>query len=153
VPNCLNCQKSIIFPGLSLQEEYLLCILHFSSTRRLGQTRSCICFLDTTVLYFRSRKKSIVFPRFSLQEENTGLFKKKYTLSKIYFTKTTDVKSMSCVRTEKKSLRVLIINYLKRRITEAVAAVTCDKLRRVWEELEYRFDICRFTRGDHIECL
>jgi hypothetical protein len=33
------------------------------------------------------------------------------------------------------------IDYLKRCITEAVAAVTCDMLRRVWEELDYRFDI------------
>jgi hypothetical protein len=39
---------------------------------------------------------------------NTGLFKKKYTLSKIYFTKTTDAKSMSYVRMERKSLKVLI---------------------------------------------
>jgi hypothetical protein len=39
---------------------------------------------------------------------HTGLFKKKYTLSKIYFTKTTDAKSMFCVRTERKSLEVLI---------------------------------------------
>jgi hypothetical protein len=32
-----------------------------------------------------------------LKIKNTGLFRKKYTLSKIYFTKTTDAKSMSCV--------------------------------------------------------
>jgi hypothetical protein len=38
----------------------------------------------------------------------TGLLKKQYTLSKIYFTKTTDDKSMSCVRMERKSLKVLI---------------------------------------------
>jgi hypothetical protein len=38
----------------------------------------------------------------------TGLFKKKYTLSKIYFTKTTDAKAMSCVRMARKSLTVLI---------------------------------------------
>jgi hypothetical protein len=42
---------------------------------------------------------------------------------------------------------------LKRHITEAVAAVTCDMLRRVWEELYYQSDICRITRGAHIECL
>jgi hypothetical protein len=44
-------------------------------------------------------------------------------------------------------------DYLKRRITEAVAAVTCDMLRQVWEEVDYRFDICRITHGAHIECL
>jgi hypothetical protein len=38
----------------------------------------------------------------------TGLFKKKYTLSKICFTKTTDAKSMFYVRMERKSLKVLI---------------------------------------------
>jgi hypothetical protein len=42
------------------------------------------------------------------------------------------------------------IDYLKRRITEAVAAVTCDMLRRVWEELDYRFDIfCVIRGGSH----
>jgi hypothetical protein len=44
------------------------------------------------------------------------------------------------------------IDDLKWRITEAVAAVTCELLRRVWEELDYRFDICRVTRGALIEC-
>jgi hypothetical protein len=58
----------------------------------------------------------------------TGLFKKKYTLSKIYFRKNSDAKSMSCVRMERKSLKA-DIDDLKRRITEAVAAVTCDMLR------------------------
>jgi hypothetical protein len=37
---------------------------------------------------------------------------------------------MSCLGMERKSSKVL-----KRRITEVVAAVTCDMLRRVWEEL------------------
>jgi hypothetical protein len=59
---------------------------------------------------------------------------------------------MSCVQMERKSLKV-DIDYLKRRVTEAVAAVTCDMLRRVWKQLDYRFDICRVTRGAHIECL
>jgi hypothetical protein len=58
---------------------------------------------------------------------NTGLFKKKCTLSKIYFTKTTDAKSMYCVRMEKKS-QSYDFDYLKRGITEAVAALTCDIL-------------------------
>jgi hypothetical protein len=72
-----------------------------------------------------------------LKNQNTGLFKKKYTLSKIHFTKTTDAKSMSCVWMERKSLKSSDINDLKRRITETVAAVTCDMLRRVWKELDY----------------
>jgi hypothetical protein len=45
------------------------------------------------------------------------------------------------------------IDDLKRRITDAVATVTCGMLRRVWEELCYRFDICRITRGAQIERL
>jgi hypothetical protein len=40
--------------------------------------------------------------------EDTGLYKKKYALSKIYFTKTTHDKPMSYVRIEGKSLKVLI---------------------------------------------
>jgi hypothetical protein len=39
---------------------------------------------------------------------NTGLLKKKYTLSIIYFTKITDAKSMSCVRIGRKYLKVLL---------------------------------------------
>jgi hypothetical protein len=31
-----------------------------------------------------------------------------------------------------------------------LSPVTCDML---WEELDYRFGICRVTRGAHIECL
>jgi hypothetical protein len=27
------------------------------------------------------------------------------------------------------------------------------RLVQVWEELDYRFDICRVTRGAHIECV
>jgi hypothetical protein len=34
----------------------------------------------------------------------SGLLNKKHTLSKIYFAKTTDAKSMSCIRMERKSL-------------------------------------------------
>jgi hypothetical protein len=45
------------------------------------------------------------------------------------------------------------IDDLKRRVTEAVAVVTYDMLRPVCEELDYRFDTCRVTRGAHIECL
>jgi hypothetical protein len=42
------------------------------------------------------------------QTRNTGLFKKKYKLSKIYFTKTIEAKSMPCVWMERKSIKVLI---------------------------------------------
>jgi hypothetical protein len=42
---------------------------------------------------------------------------------------------------------------LKWRITEAVAVVAYDMLRRVWEELDCQFDICSITRGAHVKCL
>jgi hypothetical protein len=59
---------------------------------------------------------------------------------------------MSCIRMERKS-QSSHIEDLKQRITEAVAAVTCDILQQVWEELDYQFDIYCVTRGTHIECL
>jgi hypothetical protein len=34
---------------------------------------------------------------------------------------------------------------LKKRITVAVEAITPDLLIRVWQELEYRLDVCRVT--------
>jgi hypothetical protein len=36
---------------------------------------------------------------------------------------------------------------------EAVAAIDRQKLQRVWQELDYRIDICRVTKGGHIEHL
>jgi hypothetical protein len=38
-------------------------------------------------------------------------------------------------------------------MVEAVAAVDRQMLQRVWQELEYKIDICRVTRGGHIEHL
>jgi len=32
-------------------------------------------------------------------------------------------------------------------------SVTPDMLQRVWSELDYRIDVCRVTRGGHIECV
>jgi hypothetical protein len=40
---------------------------------------------------------------------------------------------------------------LRARITEAVATVDADMIRRIWDEIAYRRDICRVTRGNHIE--
>ena len=45
------------------------------------------------------------------------------------------------------------LNELKQSITTAVASVDEDMLRSVWTELDYRIDICRVTRGSHIEHL
>jgi hypothetical protein len=45
------------------------------------------------------------------------------------------------------------LSQLRRKIVEAVAAIDRQILRRVWQELDYRIDICRVTKGVHIEHL
>ena len=45
------------------------------------------------------------------------------------------------------------LNELKQRITTTVASVDEDMLRSVSTELHYRIDICRVTKGSHIEHL
>ena len=42
---------------------------------------------------------------------------------------------------------------LKNRITAAVETITPDLLSRVWQELDYRLDVCRVTKGAYIEHL
>jgi hypothetical protein len=42
---------------------------------------------------------------------------------------------------------------LRYRITAAVAVVDRDMLTRVWNERDYRIDVCRVTKGGHIEHL
>jgi hypothetical protein len=36
---------------------------------------------------------------------------------------------------------------------DVVATIDVHMLERVWQELGYRFDICRVTKGEHIEHL
>ncbi|GBM33935.1 hypothetical protein AVEN_178006-1, partial [Araneus ventricosus] len=43
------------------------------------------------------------------------------------------------------------INHLKQRITDVIHSVTPYVLARVWEELDYRLDVCRATNEAHIE--
>jgi hypothetical protein len=38
-------------------------------------------------------------------------------------------------------------------IIAAVATINRDMLEKVWTEMDYRIDVCRLTRGYHIECL
>ena len=45
------------------------------------------------------------------------------------------------------------LNELKEHITTAVASVDEDMIRSVWTELDYSIDICRVTKGSHIEHL
>jgi hypothetical protein len=43
--------------------------------------------------------------------------------------------------------------HLTARIIAAVKNIDAPMLARVWQELEYRIDVCRVTRGAHIEHL
>jgi hypothetical protein len=43
------------------------------------------------------------------------------------------------------------LQHLKARIRDAVATVTLNMLQATWNEVEYRLDICRATKGAHIE--
>jgi hypothetical protein len=38
-------------------------------------------------------------------------------------------------------------------MVEAVTAIDRQMLQRVWQELDYRIDICRVTEGEHIKHL
>ena len=42
---------------------------------------------------------------------------------------------------------------LKVRIRTAIKTITADMLQTVWNELDYRVDVCRITKGAHIEHL
>ena len=42
---------------------------------------------------------------------------------------------------------------LKVRIRAAIETITDDMLQTVWNELDYRVDVCRITKGAHIEHL
>jgi hypothetical protein len=43
------------------------------------------------------------------------------------------------------------LRHLKAHIRDAVATVTPDMLQGTWNEVEYRLDICRATKGTHTE--
>jgi len=42
---------------------------------------------------------------------------------------------------------------LRNRINAAVALVDRDMLTRMWNEMDYRIDVCRITKGGYIEHL
>jgi hypothetical protein len=42
---------------------------------------------------------------------------------------------------------------LRQRIVAAVDTVDIDMLQRVWQDLDYRIDVCRVTKGGHMEHL
>ena len=45
------------------------------------------------------------------------------------------------------------LDELRAQTTEAVAAIDADMTHRIWDEIAYRWDICRVTRGNHNEQL
>ena len=45
------------------------------------------------------------------------------------------------------------LSELRDRITHALQTITADMLHRVWNESDYRVDVCRVTQGAHIEGL
>ena len=45
------------------------------------------------------------------------------------------------------------VDDLKTRITGALKTIDPDMLVRVWQEMEYRFDVCLVTKGSYIEHL
>jgi len=47
----------------------------------------------------------------------------------------------------------LCIPALKVRIRTAIETITTDMLQTVWNELDYRVDVCRITKGAHLEHL
>jgi len=42
---------------------------------------------------------------------------------------------------------------LKVRIRTVIETITADMIQTVWNELDYRVDVCRITKGAHIEHL
>jgi len=40
---------------------------------------------------------------------------------------------------------------LKVRISTAIETITADMLQTVWNEFDYRVNVCRITKGAHIE--
>ena len=47
--------------------------------------------------------------------------------------------------------KILDINDLKQRITDALATIDEAMLQRTWQEIDYRLDVLRATNGAHIE--
>jgi hypothetical protein len=43
------------------------------------------------------------------------------------------------------------LNELRDRITHELQTVNADMLHRVWDELDYRVDVCRVTQSAQIE--
>jgi hypothetical protein len=47
----------------------------------------------------------------------------------------------------------MFLNKLHDQITHAMQIITADMSHQVWDEFDYRVDVCRMTQGAHIEGL
>jgi len=56
-------------------------------------------------------------------------------------------------KSSKVLFHILHIPELKVRIRTAIETITADMLQTVWNELDYRVDVCRITKGAHIDHL
>jgi hypothetical protein len=63
----------------------------------------------------------------------------------------TDTWLLGYVRQIMYSARIHNVQHLKQPIREAAASVSADVLGWVWQEMQYRFDVCRVTDEAHIE--
>jgi hypothetical protein len=119
---------SILFLFNVRRPGFLISVLYVSAVRAVNDT------IWTVFIFYISRSldfRSVCLLNFHW----TGLFKKKCTLSKIYFTKTTDVKSISCVRMERKSLKVLISmiwSGTSLRLWLLLPVTCCDECGKSW---------------------
>jgi hypothetical protein len=48
-------------------------------------------------------------------------------------------------------MKIKDLQHLKARMRDAVATLTSNMLQATWNEIEYLLDICRATKGAHIE--
>jgi hypothetical protein len=45
----------------------------------------------------------------------------------------------------------MFLSELRDRITHALQTITADMLHLVWDDFDYRVDVCRVTQGAHTE--
>ena len=88
---------------------------------------------------------------------NTGCFKTSFTTLKAWPPRSPDLTPLDFFLWGFVKDRVFVpplpanVVELRTRITATVAKVTPEMLRSVWQETDYRWDVCRITNGSHIE--
>ena len=88
---------------------------------------------------------------------HTWCFKKSFTTLKAYRNLSPDLTPMDFFLWGFVKFQVFVpplhanVVELRTRITAAVAKVTPEMLRSVWQETDYRWEVCRITNGSHIK--